>query len=44
MKHELVIGNLGVEIVRKSIRNVHLAVLPPDGRVRVATPLAVYGG
>ena len=41
MKHELVIGDLGVEIVRKSIRNVHLAVLPPDGRVRVATPLAV---
>lgn len=41
MKHELVIGDLRVEIVRKSIRNVHLAVLPPDGRVRVATPLAV---
>ena len=41
MKHKLVIGDLGVEIVRKSIRNVHLAVLPPDGRVRVATPLAV---
>ena len=41
MKHELVIGDIGVEIVRKSIRNVHLAVLPPDGRVRVATPLAV---
>ena len=41
MKQQLVIGSLGVEVVRKNIRNVHLAVLPPDGRVRVATPLAV---
>lgn len=27
-----------VDVVRKAIRNVHLAVLPPDGRIRVATP------
>jgi predicted metal-dependent hydrolase len=25
--------------VRKAIRNLHLAVLPPDGRVRVSSPL-----
>jgi len=28
-----------VLVVRKSIRNLHLAVLPPDGRVRVSSPL-----
>src|SRR5262245_19491572 len=28
-----------VEIVRKNIKNLHLAVYPPDGRVRVAAPL-----
>ncbi|GAB2478199.1 metal-dependent hydrolase [Hymenobacter qilianensis] len=35
------VGEIEVEIVRKNIRNVHLAVLPPDGKVRVATPLLV---
>ena len=28
-----------VEIVRKDIRNLHLGVYPPNGRVRVAVPL-----
>ena len=28
-----------VEVVRKDIKNLHLAVYPPVGRVRVATPL-----
>lgn len=28
-----------VEIVRKDIRNLHLGVYPPNGRVRVAAPL-----
>ncbi len=27
-----------VEVVRKNIKNLHLAVYPPDGRVRVAAP------
>lgn len=30
-----------VDVVRKSIKNLHLAVYPPFGRVRVAVPLAV---
>jgi len=30
-----------VEIVRKDIRNIHLGVYPPNGRVRVAVPLHV---
>lgn len=41
MSEQLQVGELLVEVVRKDIRNVHLAVLPPDGRVRVATPLRI---
>jgi predicted metal-dependent hydrolase len=36
---KLTISNLQVSIVRKSIKNLHLGVYPPDGRVRVAAPL-----
>lgn len=32
------ISDLDVEVVRKPIKNLHLAVYPPDGRVRVAVP------
>lgn len=35
------IGGLQVELVRKDIKNLHLGVYPPAGRVRVAAPLAV---
>ncbi len=28
-----------MEVVRKDIKNLHLAVYPPHGRVRVAVPL-----
>lgn len=37
----LTIGGVRVAVVRKPIKNLHLGVYPPDGRVRVATPLAV---
>ena len=30
---------MSVEVVRKNIKNLHLAVYPPEGRVRVAAPL-----
>ena len=39
--HYLTINGLSVCIVRKAIKNLHLAVYPPHGRVRVAVPLAV---
>ncbi len=32
---------MNVEVVRKTIKNLHLGVYPPHGRVRVAAPLAV---
>ena len=38
---KLRIGNLAVDVVRKNIKHLHLAVYPPNGRVRVAVPLRV---
>jgi predicted metal-dependent hydrolase len=32
----LLISGLKIQVVRKNIKNFHLAVLPPDGKVRVA--------
>jgi predicted metal-dependent hydrolase len=34
----LSVGGMSVDLVRKSIKNLHLAVYPPDGRVRIAAP------
>lgn len=33
------LGKLSVDVVRKDIRNLHLSVYPPTGRVRIAAPL-----
>lgn len=35
----VIIRNIPIQILRKPIKNFHLAVYPPDGRVRVAAPL-----
>src|SRR5437879_4257859 len=40
-KHQIIVSDLVVDIVRKDIKNLHLAVYPPRGRVRVAAPLRV---
>jgi predicted metal-dependent hydrolase len=37
----LIVGGIAVEVVRKDIKNLHLGVYPPNGRVRVAAPLLV---
>src|ERR1019366_1766024 len=39
--HQITVGGLRVDVVRKRIKNLHLGVYPPHGRVRVAAPLAV---
>ena len=39
--HHLVVSGIRVEVVRKDIKNLHLGVYPPLGRVRVAAPLMV---
>lgn len=35
---EIIVSNISVEVIRKTIKNMHLSVLPPDGRVRVSAP------
>lgn len=35
------VNGLNIEVVRKHIKNLHLGVYPPNGRIRVAAPLAV---
>lgn len=39
--HYMTVSDLTVEVVRKNIKNLHLGVYPPNGRVRVATPLLI---
>jgi predicted metal-dependent hydrolase len=34
----LQLGDIAVDVVRKNIKNVHLSVHPPSGRVRIAAP------
>ena len=34
-------GGIQVEVIRKPIKNLHLSVHPPEGRVRVSAPLRV---
>lgn len=38
---QITIRNIKIDVVRKNIKNIHLAVYPPTGRVRIAVPLRV---
>src|SRR2546422_4848348 len=40
-QRQITVNGLPVVIVRKDIKNLHLGVYPPNGRVRVAAPLRV---
>ncbi len=40
-KYQLFVNDFVDDVVRKDIKNLHLAVYPPAGRIRVATPLRV---
>ncbi len=35
---ELKVGELSIDLIRKNIKNMHLAVYPPTGRIRLAIP------
>ncbi|MXX02692.1 MAG: M48 family metallopeptidase [Gemmatimonadetes bacterium] len=37
--HFIEVRGIAIEIVRKDIKNLHLGVYPPNGRIRVAAPL-----
>lgn len=38
MKSQFQIDNISIEVIRKSIKNIHLSVHPPHGRVTIAAP------
>jgi predicted metal-dependent hydrolase len=38
IKDNLLVGGIPVEVTRKDIKNLHLAVYPPNGRVTVSAP------
>jgi predicted metal-dependent hydrolase len=38
MLSQIHLGDIAVDVVRKDIKNVHLSVHPPTGRVRIAAP------
>ena len=38
MRTRIQLGDIPIEVVRRDIKNVHLSVHPPTGRVRVAAP------
>jgi len=38
MQSRIQIGDIAMDVVRKDIKNVHLSVHPPAGRVRIAAP------
>lgn len=39
--HQISVGNISIDVVRKDIKNLHLGVYPPNGRVRIAAPLKI---
>lgn len=39
--HKIQVSNFSIDVVRKNIKNIHLAVYPPTGRVRIAAPLRI---
>jgi predicted metal-dependent hydrolase len=39
MQTRVQLGDLSVDVFRKDIKNVHLSVHPPTGRVRIAAPM-----
>ena len=43
-RHTIEVRGIPVEVVRKDIKNLHLGVYPPKGRVRVAAPFRAREG
>jgi predicted metal-dependent hydrolase len=39
--HQIKVSDFVIDVVRKDIKNMHLAVYPPTGRVRIAVPLRI---
>ena len=39
--HQIKVADFEIDVVRKDIKNLHLSVHPPTGRIRIATPLRI---
>lgn len=37
--HQIEVSNIIIDVIRKDIKNMHLAVYPPTGRIRIAAPM-----
>jgi predicted metal-dependent hydrolase len=35
------LNDIDVEVIHKNIKNVHLSVYPPDGKVKVSAPVSM---
>lgn len=35
---QIIVSGIPVEVIKKNIKNIHLSVMPPDGKVRVSAP------
>lgn len=40
MTNRLTISDIEIEVNKKKIKNMHLSVLPPDGKVRISAPVS----
>jgi predicted metal-dependent hydrolase len=38
MVTQVKLGDISVDVVMKDIKNIHLSVYPPTGRVRISAP------
>ncbi|HPR17434.1 MAG TPA: SprT family zinc-dependent metalloprotease [Candidatus Cloacimonadota bacterium] len=38
---KITVSNISIDIVRKDIKNIHLTIYPPNGRIKVSTPLKI---
>ena len=41
MANNILVSGIEIEVQKKNIKNMHLSVLPPDGRVRISAPLRI---
>lgn len=39
--HQIEVSDFTIDVVHKPIKNMHLSVYPPTGRVRIAAPLNI---
>lgn len=39
--HQISVSDFTIDVIRKGIKNMHLSVYPPSGRVRIAAPLNI---